>query len=270
MSNRLRDALNQVQAGEELKEKTKEYLYRKTKGYTRARRADYRQWIPAAACAAVLLIGGSWLYFTPTAVISMDVNPSMELGVNRFDRVISVKAWNDDGQKLAESVDVKHLDCVEAVSQILQSEEMTALLSGDEVLTVGVIGETDNAQSVRLLAEMQICTEGEANTYCYSAHADEAETAHEQGFSCGKYRAFRELQELDPSVTADQARSMTMREIYDRIAELSGSGAKTDGSSESAGGSGSDGSSTPESGSWTGHGHHGEGGSHEQEHQEHR
>ena len=32
MSNRLRDALNQVQAGEELKEKTKEYLYRKTKG----------------------------------------------------------------------------------------------------------------------------------------------------------------------------------------------------------------------------------------------
>ena len=50
--------------------------------------------------------------------------------MNRFDRVISVKAWNDDGQKLAESVDVKHLDCVEAVSQILQSEEMTALLSG--------------------------------------------------------------------------------------------------------------------------------------------
>ena len=31
MSNRLRDALNQVQAGEELKEKTKEYLYRENK-----------------------------------------------------------------------------------------------------------------------------------------------------------------------------------------------------------------------------------------------
>ena len=35
---------------------------------------------PAVLCSFFLILGGHWLYFTPTAQISMDINPSIELG----------------------------------------------------------------------------------------------------------------------------------------------------------------------------------------------
>ena len=44
--------------------------------------------VPTLACCLLVLLagwGGHHAYFTPSAIISIDVNPSLELGVNRFD-----------------------------------------------------------------------------------------------------------------------------------------------------------------------------------------
>ena len=64
-----------------------------------------------------------------------------------------------------------------------------------------------------------------------------AAAAHAVGLSCGKYRAYLELHELDPSVTPADIQGMTMREIRDRIAALSGSSdeVQTQGTGVSAG-----------------------------------
>ena len=40
---------------------------------------------------------------------------------------------------------------------------------------------------------------------------------HDAGVSFGKYRAYLILHDLDPSISLDDIRSMTMREIYDLI-----------------------------------------------------
>lgn len=61
---------------------------------------------------------GSWLYFTPTAAISIDINPSIELEVNRFGRVLSVTGYNDDGRVLADSLPIKHLGYADAAEQV--------------------------------------------------------------------------------------------------------------------------------------------------------
>lgn len=269
MNSTLKDAFDQIHADEELKNRTKEYLLQKTNGYTKVKKSGYRYWIPAAACFVFLILGGRWLYFTPTAEISIDINPSLELGINRFDRVISVESYNDDGQELADSLDIRYLNYADAVQQVVQNEMVTALLSDDEIMEIGVIG-SDDTQSARILSEIETCTEEDANTYCYSAHSDEAEEAHEMGLSCGRYRAFQQLQALDSTITAEEVRNMTMREIYDRIAELSGgSSAGTDSSS------GTDYEAEEECDSGTagqngnGSGHHGEGNGHEREHEEH-
>lgn len=221
MNDRLKSALDQVQAEEELKQKTKEYVFRKTNGYKRAKKAGFRAFLPAAACMLLLFLGGYWLYFTPTAEISMDINPSIELAVNRFDRVISVEGWNDDGNELASSLNVRNLGYSEAVNQVLKNEKVATLLSDDGVLTVTVVGD-DKDQTEKILSDVRACTAGERNAYCYLAKPEEVEEAHELGLSYGKYRAFLELQELDPSVTAEEIRDMSMREIRDLIQSLTG------------------------------------------------
>lgn len=193
--------------------------------------------LAAAACAAVVVLSGRWLYFTPTAQISIDINPSLELGINRFDRVISVQGWNDDGTALAASVDVTHLSYTDAVETILSTDTIETLLAQDAVVEIGVIGD-DDARCANLLAGVEACTAGRQNAHCYRAGTGEVEAAHDCGLSYGKYRAYQQLAALDPTVTPEQVQGMTMREIRNRIAALSGgttqNGAATAPASESA------------------------------------
>jgi len=92
MDERIRDAFASIHAGEELKESTRAVL---EQARTRRRRPA-RALAAAVACLVLLVvgIGGYQFYFTPTSVLSIDINPSLELGVNRFDKVVSVHSYN--------------------------------------------------------------------------------------------------------------------------------------------------------------------------------
>ena len=125
-----------------------------------------------------------------------------------------------DGQELAASLDIKYLDCAEAVNRILTNENVSELLSNDEVMTICVVG-SDDKQSDRVLSEIESCTAGEANTYCYYANSDEVSEAHNIGLSYGKYRAYLELLSLDPTITVQEVQDMTMRQIRELIDSLS-------------------------------------------------
>ena len=223
MEHRLQEAFGAVRAEEALKERTRESLRRKTRDYTRRARPGYRRLIPAMACLLLLLsgLGGYRLYFTPTAVVSIDVNPSVELGINRFDRVVSVAGYNADGDALAAALQVRFLDYTEALEQVLASQVVADCLARGEALSITVVGD-DPAQREHLLSSSAACTAGQENAYCHAIGYGEAEAAHAAGLSYGKYMAFLELQALDPDITAGEVREMTMREIRDRIAALSG------------------------------------------------
>lgn len=224
MHDRLKEAFDQVRAEEELKEKTKAFVRQKTDGRAHRKGSMPRRLLPAIACLALLLFGGgAWLFGTPTVTISIDINPSIELGVNRFGQVVTVKGYNDDGAALADSIQVKYRDYGDAVSQILANQKIAALLSDGAVMSIGVIG-LESAQSEQILADLESCTRSQENAYCYSARPEDAKAAHELGLSTGKYRAYLELQALDPNITPEEIQQMTMREIRDRIALLSAGG----------------------------------------------
>lgn len=251
MNRACKELFGPVKADEGLKERTKAFLAEQ-RGNSRAKADRHRRPVYAlAACAFLLvLLGGRWLYFTPTAEISIDINPSLELGINRFDRVVSVSAFNEDGQALADTLDVKYKRYTQAIEQLLDQESVTALLSNGEMMSITVVG-SDGAQSASILSGVKACTAGRHNTYCHAATSEEVAGAHESGLSCGKYRAFLELQRLDPDVTPEQVQGMTMGEIWDLIDSLRA-------------GSGGEPSPSPSWGNGNGghhgghHGHHGQ------------
>ena len=78
----------------------------------------------AAAClAAVLLLGGSAVTaaYLPYSYVTLDVNPSIQYTLNAFDRVLSVRAVDEDAQTV-----VNALEKEEVVSQSIdQAIEMT-------------------------------------------------------------------------------------------------------------------------------------------------
>lgn len=175
----------------------------------------------AAACMLCLLICGGWIFLTPTTQISIDINPSMELGVNRFDRVVSARGCNADGERLVQALDIWFADYTEAVHQITENADVAALLSEDAVLEITVVGKNDR-QCERVLSGVESCTHGQQNVYCHSAHEEELHGAHEHGLSYGKYRAYLELKELGADITPEEVQGMTMREIRELMDSLSG------------------------------------------------
>ena len=219
MDDRIRAAFDAIHAEEALKEHTKAALAARQRPAVRRRRLA-----PLLACLAlvvVLLGGGGWLWFTPTASVSVDINPSLELRLNRFSRVVAVEGANADGQALAQELDLRFLDCAAALEAILASDTVSALLAQDSALTIAVSGQ-DEAQCQDLLTQAQHCTAGQENAHCFSASSQEHDEAHQAGLTLGKYRAYLALHDLDPTVTPEEVQSLTMAEIRDRIQALGG------------------------------------------------
>lgn len=217
MNEKIKEAFDQIRAEEELKERTRQYLSR-TVYSRRKRRNPVFKLAAAAACFLFLLAvtGGGWLFFTPTAYISIDINPSLELVLNRFDRVISVDSYNQDGEDLKNTLDIRFMDYEDALERILENDQMQGYLSNDGILSFTVAGEQTN-QCEKILEHVENCTDGHDNMYCHSGSTQEIEEAHDAGLSVGKYRAYLALKAVNPSVTVDQVRNLSMREIREMM-----------------------------------------------------
>lgn len=222
MNETWKKAFDQIHAEPELKEHTSAYL--KEKVYrTSARHASHIRRLAAASvfCLFLCAAGVCYLFFTPVTYISVDINPSLELGLNCFRRIISVEGYNDDGASLADSLDLKYLDYMDALDRILKSDTIETLLSGDDVLSLTVAGESET-QNQEVLQDMETSVSGYSNVHCHSGDMEEVHEAHSCGMSFGKYQAFLILQELDPSVTSEDVQDLSMHEIWSRIRQLSG------------------------------------------------
>ncbi len=65
----------------------------------------------AASAAAVLLVcaTSAWAYYTPYSYVSLDVNPSIEFSLNRFNIVLSAKGVNSDGEEILSGLHIGSL-----------------------------------------------------------------------------------------------------------------------------------------------------------------
>lgn len=126
---------------------------------------------------------------------------------------------NEDAKALASSLNLQFLNYEQAVETLVSTAEIQSRLENNELLSITVV-EADNEQSQRILAGVERCTQEHQNAHCYAMTPNETEAAHECGLSYSKYRAFLELQALDPTVTAEDVQGLTMREIREWIMAL--------------------------------------------------
>ena len=94
--------------------------------------------VAAAACLAFLIVSGgvsAWAYLTPFSYISIDVNPSVQMSANFFDRVLSSTAMNDDGEVILGDLDLRNKTIQDAVLLTVQEMiEQDYISSGEETI----------------------------------------------------------------------------------------------------------------------------------------
>lgn len=87
-----------------------------------------RRWAPlaAAACLALVLVGGGGYYYysannAVASLVSLDVNPSIQLEVNKNEKVLSATPMNDDGAEILDGMDLKGTQADVAMYAIIGS-----------------------------------------------------------------------------------------------------------------------------------------------------
>lgn len=225
--NRIGKAFDCVRASEELKASTKEFLRdarQLEQGRSKNRglsRPAFRLALSAAGAmlTVFLCIGAYAMLWMPVAYVSIDLNPSLELTLNRLDRVIGVEAYNEDGQGILEGVSVKGMRYGDAIESIVGSEGMQPYLTRDAALTFTVA--TDSAPREEQMLEEIARSSGCVEHGGVSVRADMSlvEEAHGNGLSLGKYLAYQVLLRYEPTVTVEDCHEMSMSQINGRIEE---------------------------------------------------
>lgn len=169
------------------------------------RRPKWLRFISSVAAAAVLVtaIGGGVAYATPYGVVSLDVNPSLEYTINRFDYVLSVEGVNEDGREMLAGMDKTQLvnrrigDAIEAsVTQL----EAGNWLRGESDEIVLAAGTGADAHSERLIRELEtdLCRNRDGlGVRGLTVSREELDAAREEGMSAGRRHMLHELSERE-------------------------------------------------------------------------
>lgn len=190
----------------------------------------------AAAIVCSFSIGGYAYYKAPVSYLSLDINPSVELGVNAFNKVVSASAYNEDGQTILEGQDVINEDVKDAVNTLVKSAAEEGFIADDGSTVIAVTSETDDEDTAEEIeAEAQ---EGANEAIEESGDAAEVikenvalarrDEARQLGITPGKLNLIQKLQALDPTIKVEDYKDAKVTEIMKKFVELKNGNKKAD------------------------------------------
>ena len=180
-------------------------------------------------CLATLFISlsiGGYVYAkTPVAYMSLDINPSVELGINPFGQVVKVEGYNNDGKKILYGVNVTGSNVTEAVSALVISAANNGFIAKDGSTVISLTSETDNASTAtKLESEAKTGASGALkengkNAIIYESNVALAlrEKAKTLGITAGKLNLINKLKAVDPTATVDEYKDAKVTEIMTDI-----------------------------------------------------
>ena len=134
------DTVQRPELSEAIKKEFPEIIEMKPK-----RRKSWQKAFASCAAALILVIGGA-VYFNSGnaafAVVGLDVNPSVEISINKKEDVISAKAINEDGEQILQDLDLEGTDLDVACDALVGA-----------MLTKGYLTDTSNGLLVSVRSD---------------------------------------------------------------------------------------------------------------------
>ncbi|MCR4807022.1 MAG: anti-sigma factor domain-containing protein [Lachnospiraceae bacterium] len=160
-----------------------------------------KKWGTAIAAALFLLVSasGSYAYLKPYGVVSLDVNPSIEFTINRFDRVLYIDGVNDDGRDILSCIDERkliHKNIEEALDLTIDTLRAEGYLKEEKDNYVLVAANTDEeGHTDQLVGKLDesISKQDNIEPITMKASDDELLEAREMGTTAGKMKIVDKL-----------------------------------------------------------------------------
>ncbi len=191
-----------------------------------------RKWTSLiAACLAVMLLGGGLFYQRANAVasvVSLDVNPSIELKVNRSEKVLVCTPLNEDAKAIladmGNGADLKGAKLDVAVNAIVGSLVRNGYLDSISSAIMISVEDKDTARAEKLQRELTSAVDGvlqtsEAKaavlTQTLTQDAAREQQARENNISTGKAALVNRVLAINPSLKFDALAKLSVEELKD-------------------------------------------------------
>lgn len=218
MNKDIKDAFNKYMCD---KEKVKSKINIEI---TRQKSKSYKIFIPSITtiCLIFLFLIGNYLINNPYSYVSIDINPSIVLTTNRFDKVIEVKALNKDAKKLLKDINIKKLQVNEANNIIIEKAIEFGYINKDtdeNAILITVYCNNENKRN-----KMQKSINDNLNNYFNGKGIksliidqvltkEDIEVANEYGVSQGKILFVKKAILQNPSLKFEDLIYLPVREI---------------------------------------------------------
>lgn len=222
LKNKIHNAFHEIKAEEQLKQDTYAFLKKKIK---QRRAMVFKRFASAlAAAAAVFTLGfvSHHLYFTEFAFVDIDVNPSIELTLNRFNRVIDVYAYNDDGKNVLDKTTIKNKAYEDALKALIDNMIGLGYIKEAGLFTATLQlknGGSDQERLDSLKAYIDAALQSDNKALKQDVFLVDSDTkahAHEHNLTPAKYLAILELQKVDPTATFEGCGDHTISTIKEQ------------------------------------------------------
>ena len=187
-----------------------------------------------AACLVVgALAAGSFALAAETAQVHVDGGGSIELGLNRWGRVVRAESSDPDLDGALDDLGVVGMSCADALEALSSDDEVNQSLSSDGEAVVLTVSCDDEGQLDATMIDCEGAAAGFGHgAMCMAADGETRAAAQESGMGLGRYSVYLEIQALDPNITLDDCRNLSMRELRDLLAEVQAEAEHADGGSQ--------------------------------------
>ena len=176
--------------------------------------------IAGAALAFTICIGMIGLYNENFQTIYIDVNPSIALKLNRFDRVIGVEFLNDDAKNLLSDVKLVGADATSAVQTVISACDSAGYVKEDSQIYISASAKEEQ-KSEKLLKKLKDSAENmrdeKDETYSvntYNAKKGEKKEFEKESLSPAKYNIIKEIIEEEDDYRLEDLKGKSMTELH--------------------------------------------------------
>lgn len=174
---------------------------------------------------ALVSIGGYGYYKEPVAYVDIDINPSIELGVNRWNKIVTAKGYNEEGINILEAKDILNQEVSQGVKIIINTAKEQGYLSkpeGAAVLVASVGSDEGKRELLTKVCEKVVKKYSEENKIEVELAVDDVtpekrEEAEQEGITTGKLQLIQKLQGLDEQITVEEYKEKSVKEILNKM-----------------------------------------------------
>ena len=186
----------------------------------------------AAACLALVLLGGGGIFYQQAhavvSVVSLDVNPSIELKVSKNEKVLACTPLNEDAKAIladmGDGADLKGAKLDVAVNAIVGSLVRNGYLNSISSAIMISVEDNDTARAEKLQRELTSTVDGvlqtsEARasvlTQTLTQDAGLEQQARENSISTGKAALVNRVLALNSALQFDALAKLSVEELKD-------------------------------------------------------